>query len=178
MANKIDDNSMPRVSVIIPMRNEKKHIEKCLESLLLNDYPKDRMEILAIDGMSVDGTREIIENYARKYPFVKLVDNERKTTPCAFNLGVSASEGDFIIIMGAHAVYEKDYISKCVQYSGQYGADNVGGVRVALPARETAFAKAVVQAISHPFGAGDAAYITGASSPRWVDTVFGGCYKR
>jgi len=56
--------SLPFVTVVVPCRNEEKHIARCLESILANDYPKDRMEILILDGMSEDRTREIVAGYS------------------------------------------------------------------------------------------------------------------
>ena len=116
------------VSVIIPCRNEEKFIGKCLDSLIEQDYPKEDLEILVVDGKSEDKTKEIVESFAGRYPFIKLLDNPNKYTPFALNIGIKASVGEVIIRMDSHAGYQKDYISKCVKYSKELGADNVGGV--------------------------------------------------
>jgi len=166
------------VSIIIPCRNEEKYIEKCLSSIIEQDYPKDGMEILVVDGMSEDKTREVVKNYTKKYPFVKLLENPQKFTPFALNLGVKNSKGEIIMLAGAHAVYEKAYISKCLKYLQEYNTDNVGGVLKTILREDTLMAKAIALSLSHPFGAGSSYYRLGSSKPRWVDTVFGGCYKR
>ena len=70
--------STPWVSVIIPCLNEREFIGDCLDSVIANDYPKDRLEILVIDGMSDDGTRAIVEEYAQKHRFIRMVDNPDK----------------------------------------------------------------------------------------------------
>ena len=57
----------PTVSVIIPCRNEEKFIGKCLDSIIEQDYPKDKTEILVVDGVSGDGIRKIIENCGLDY---------------------------------------------------------------------------------------------------------------
>ncbi len=169
---------METVSIIIPCYNEEKHIARCLDSIIANDYPKDLMEILVIDGMSTDNSRTILARYIEKYPFIRIVDNPKRIKPCALNIGIQSAKGDVIIRMDAHAVYYPNYISKSVQYIEQYKADNVGGIRRTLPGKETLMAKAIAYSISHPFAAGNATYRTGANEKRWVDTVFGGCYRR
>lgn len=168
----------PFVSIIIPCRNEEKFIGKCLDSITEQDYPKDKTEILVVDGVSEDGTRKIIENYSKKYPFVKLLDNPKKFTPFALNIGIKNSKGEVIIRMDSHASYERDYISKCVKYLKEYNADNVGGVIKTKPAVNTSIAKAIAFCVSSFFGAGGSHFRTGSKNPRWVDTVFGGCYKK
>lgn len=169
---------MKKVSVIVPCRDEGEYIEECLNYMINQDYPKDSLEILIVDGMSEDKTREIVNRYHQKYPFVKLVDNPNKTTPFAMNIGVKSAQGDIVMITGAHSYYEKQYVSKCVRYLEEYKADNVGGVRVAVDKKNDIFTKALVQVITSWFGAGNAYYIIGSKEPREVDTVFGGCYRK
>ena len=168
------------LSIIIPCRNEEKFIGECLNSLLLQDYPKERMEILIIDGMSEDKTREIVEKFKiQNSTFnIQLIDNPQKFTPFGLNIGVKNAKGGIIIRMDAHAGYEKDYISKCVKCLGESGADNVGGVIKTAPAENTISARAIALSISHFWGAGGSHFRTGSDRTREVDTVFGGCYKR
>jgi glycosyltransferase involved in cell wall biosynthesis len=185
------------VSVIIPCRNEEQYIAKCLETILKQDYPKDKMEILVVDGQSTDKTREIVENYKLKAKSCKLylLDNPQKYTPFGLNIGIKNSRGEVIIRMDAHAAYDKDYISKCVKYLREYNADNIGGTMKTLPKENTAVAKTVALSLSHIFGAASDfrvginqpfAETSSHLSPRpasqvsakEVDTVFGGCYKR
>lgn len=65
------------LSVICPIYNEVKYIDVCIQSVLLQDYPKEQLEVLFVDGMSRDGTRERVLEYAREYPFIKLIDNPK-----------------------------------------------------------------------------------------------------
>ena len=168
------------VSIIIPCRNEEKFIGKCLESILNQDYPKEKLEVLVVDGMSEDKTREIVKNFKIQNPEfeIRLLDNPKKFTPFAFNLGIKQAKGEIIMLAGAHATYEKDYLSKCVRYLREYNADCVGGVLKTLPAKNTISAKAIALCMSHPFGVGGAYFRVGTKEPREVETVFGGCYKR
>ncbi|MBL7142501.1 MAG: glycosyltransferase family 2 protein [Candidatus Pacebacteria bacterium] len=168
----------PFVSIIIPCFNEEKYIGKCLGSLLRQDYSKEKMEILLIDGMSKDKTREVIKDFTGKYPFLRILDNPKRFTPFALNIGIKNAKGDIIIRMDAHAGYEKDYISKCVKYSIEYDADNVGGFMKTLPSGKSLTAKAIAFCLSNVFGVGGSYFRTGLKEPRWVDTVFGGCFKR
>ena len=73
-------SSLPFISIIIPCRNEGKFIGKALDSIIANDYPKDRLEILLVDGMSEDGTREIVERYTQQYPLYLLHRYQRLHT--------------------------------------------------------------------------------------------------
>lgn len=169
-------SSMPRVTVLVPCRNEERFIAACLESILSNDFPKDRLEILVSDGMSHDETRAIVSGYVARHPWIKLLDNVKMTTPCGLNVGVADATGDIIVRMDAHSSYAKTYISGLVDWLTKSGADNVGGVCIAVPADESPVARAIARGLSHPFGVGSSYFRIGTSKPRWVDTVFGGCY--
>lgn len=171
--------NLPLVSVIIPCRNEEKFVASCLNSIIVNNYPKENLEVLIVDGMSEDRTREIIKKHVEKYLFIKILDNPKKYTPFALNIGIKNSRGEIIIRMDAHSTYEKDYIKKCVRYLESYKADNVGGIWKIIPKENTFVAKAISFALASFFGAGNAYYRTGYSKGvKWVDTVFGGCYRR
>lgn len=169
---------MKSLSIIIPCRNEEKFIGECLDSLIAQDYPKDAMEILVVDGGSEDNTRNIIQNKGEQFSFIKLLDNPKKFTPFALNIGIREAKGEIIARADAHATYGKDYFARCVTHLSSSGADVVGGVARAAPAKNTAMAKAIALALSHPFGAAGSRFRLGSAKPLWVDTVFGGCYKR
>jgi len=166
------------VSIIIPCRDEERYIAECLESVLNQDYPKDNLEVLVVDGRSTDKTREIVKNYtlnAKSYTLY-LLDNPKIITPAAMNIGIKAAKGEIIIKMDAHSVYERDYVSKCVEHLIDSGADNVGGVLKAVPSKNTLAARAIAISLSHFFGAGGSYFRTGTDRPMEVDTVAFGCY--
>lgn len=171
-------NNLPLVSIIIPCHNEEKFIGKCLDSILEQDYPSDKLEVFVIDGISQDKTLEIAQEYSKKNFFIKVLQNSQKITAAAFNIGIKSSRGEIIILMGAHAQYHNDYISKCVKYLIKYNVDNVGGILKTLSGKNTAVAKAIAISLFHPFGAGGAYFRTDPRVLRLVDTVFGGCYKK
>jgi glycosyltransferase involved in cell wall biosynthesis len=168
----------PFVSVIIPCRNEAKWIEKCLESVAASDYPKDRLEVFVIDGMSNDGTRDIVASFAAGHPFIRLLENPKRTAPAALNIGIAAARGEIIMRMDAHTEFRANYIGCLVHWLQKSDADNVGGWLITRPSADTAKAKALTLGETHLFGVGNASYRLGVSEPRQVDTVPFGCYRR
>jgi len=172
------ENNLPFISIIIPCRNEKKYIEKCLDSVINQNYPKDKLEVLIVDGISDDGSREILSEYAQKYFFIKLLDNPKIITSCALNIGIKNAHGSFIIWMSAHNFYEKDYILKCIENIKKFNVDNVGGIIIPTTDKNSLVAKSIVKVLSHPFGVGNSYFRISSKLPKYVDTVFGGCYKK
>lgn len=170
--------SSPSISVIVPCRNEARFISACLDSILANDYPRDRLEILVVDGGSRDGTRQIVERYSGEHPNVRLVDNPRHTAPAAMNIGVHNSTGEFIARFDAHSTCDPRYLAKCVAAVLETGADNVGGGWTIRPQHDTQMGHAISYVLSHWFGAGNAHYKIGTPGRRWVDTVPFGFYRR
>ncbi len=168
----------PLVSIIIPSRDEEKYLTKCLDSVLAQDYPKEKTEVLVVDGASEDNSKRIATEYSLKYPFIKVLDNPQKFTPFGLNIGIKNSRGEIIIRMDAHAGYEKDYVSKCVFHLLDSGADNVGGAMRTLPSQNTLPARAIAYSLSSPFGAASDFRVGGMNEPKSVDTVFGGCFRK
>ena len=169
---------LPLVSVIIPCRNEAPYLARCLDSVLASDYPPERMEVLVAEGRSEDATRLVLERYAARDGRVRLVDNPEKITPFALNRAIRAARGEVIVRMDAHATVASDYVRLGVEHLASSGADNVGGNRRQHPQTPGPFAEPIRLVLSHPFGVGNAHYRTGAREPRFVDTVFGGCWRR
>ncbi|MDO8424404.1 MAG: glycosyltransferase family 2 protein [bacterium] len=165
------------VSIIIPCRDEEKFIGKCLDSIISQDFPKESLEVLVVNGASEDRTEEIVRQYSLKHPLVRLLENPQKFTPFGLNIGIKEAKGRVIIRMDAHAGYSRDYVSKCVSHLEESGADNVGGAVRTLPARDTLIARAIALSLSNRFGAASDFRI-GTKEAKEVDTVFGGCFPR
>lgn len=172
------DDKLPLVTVLIPCRNEEKYIVSCLESVINQDYAKNALEVLVLDGMSTDRTRDIISEYPDRGIPVRVIDNPQKIVPTALNIGIKHANGSVILRMDAHNNYEPNYISLCIKHLITSGVDNVGGVWVIVPGSGTASSLAIARALAHPFAAGNAHYRIGANEPRLVDTVPFGCYRR
>lgn len=168
----------PIVSIVIPCRNEGKFIDGCLRSIVANDYPKNRLEVLVVDGMSEDETRATVQHYVRDHAFVRLLDNPNRITPTALNIGIGAAKGEIIMRMDAHSTFPPEYVSRLVDWLQRTQADNVGGAWITAPAEPTPMAEAIALALSHPFGIGNAYFRIGVKEPKWVDTVPFGCYRR
>lgn len=166
------------ISVICPIYNEEKYINRCIESILGQDYPKEDMEVLLVDGMSSDRTREIVKSYCGEYKFICFLDNPHKTVPYAMNIGIKAAKGDIIIRLDAHAIYPKNYFSELVRYLKELNADNVGAVCRTLPAKNTPKCKAIAAVLSSSFGMGNSYFRIGAKRIMKVDTVPFGCYRK
>jgi glycosyltransferase involved in cell wall biosynthesis len=168
----------PFVAVVIPCRNEAPFIRPVIASLLLSSHPRDRLEVVFVDGMSTDGTRAILEDAAREHAFIRVLDNPLMITPVAMNLGIKSARGEIIVRLDAHAEYPRDYIPRCVrllQSGSRVGS--AGGRIVPLPNGESPWARAVAFVTAHRFGVGGAAFRTGAR-PGLVDTVPYGTFRR
>lgn len=172
--------NLPFISIIVPCRNEKKYIEGLLKSIDSQDYPKDRLEVIIADGMSDDGTREILSNIKSDFNYLTVIDNEKKIVPTALNKAIRMSKGEYIIRLDAHSFYPCSYFSRLIEVIEKTGADNVGGMWITEPGDSSLKAKAISLATSHPFGVGNSAYRTPTvkTDPFEVDTVPFGCYRR
>lgn len=171
---------LPFITLILPCRNEELFIENCINSILENDYPSDKTELLIIDGLSTDKTVDVATQYINnnKGVEIKIISNPKKYFPAAVNIGINNSKGDYIFILGAHAVYDNKYFSSCIETAIRTKADNTGGILVTDGLNKSFVGKAITLALSNSFGVGNATFRTGAIDEREADTVFGGCYKK
>lgn len=164
------------ISVVVPVYNEEKYIANCIESMLGQDYPQDKMEWMFVDGGSQDSTRSILEGYRERYPMlIKVLDNPHKTVPYAMNIGIRAAVGQYIIRLDAHAEYATDYFSKCVYHLQNTDADNVGGVIKTKAIGRVG--EAIASVMSSKFGVGNSQFRTNGSDG-YVDTVPFGAFRR
>ena len=168
----------PVVSLIVPVHNEERYIRPCLDSLLANDYPQNRIEVWVVDAQSEDRTRDIVSEYIRQYPHIQLLDNPRKIIPAAFNIGIKNSRGEIILLASGHSIYPSSYISTCVQGLLEHQADNAGVTSVCVPREDTPMGRAIALALAYPFGSGNANTRLGVSFPRFADSVAFGCFRR
>ncbi len=174
----MDMSKLHSVSIIIPCRNEKNFIGMCLDSIIANNFPKDSVEVFVVDGISEDGTRDIIIEYVQKYPFIKLLDNPKRVTPIAMNIGIREATGKYVMILSGHSRLNQNFIKANVDSLEEYPADCVGGILVTLPANDNLLAQAIAFVLSNPFGVGNSYFRIGFKDPKYVDTVPFGCYKK
>ncbi|MCK4661584.1 MAG: glycosyltransferase family 2 protein [Bacteroidales bacterium] len=166
------------VSIIIPCRNEKCYIESCIDSLINSDYPNDLIEIVIVDGMSDDGTHNIIYKYKEKYSNVVIIDNEKKITPVALNLGIKAARFSYIMIASGHSSYPENYISVLLNELIKLDAGAVGGVLETRVKNDSKKGNSIVKVLSNKFGVGNSMFRIGTKKPILVDTIPFGIYKR
>jgi len=164
----------PPVSVIVPMRDEERHIEGCLAALLGQDYPGE-LELICVDGGSEDATRERVRAVATRDPRVRLLDNPGRSAPAAMNVGAAAARHGLVLRMDAHAVPAPDYVRESVAAMRETGAVCVGGRWVIE--EEGLVPGAIAAALAAPFGTGGAAWRR-RREPGEVDTVPYGLWPR
>ena len=165
----------PFISLVLPVRNEEKYIRACAESLFLQDYPKERMEVLFVDGCSTDRTVEILDSMRAEHPLLRVLQNPNRTVPYAMNVGILESRGEYIVRMDAHAEYARDYVSGCIRALQSVACDNAGGVCVTRG--RGYMGEAIAGALSTPFGVGNSMFRLDVRSG-YVDTVPFGAFRR
>jgi glycosyltransferase involved in cell wall biosynthesis/SAM-dependent methyltransferase len=165
------------VTVIVPVRDEAASLARCLASLLAQDFPAARMEILVVDGMSADGSDRVARDAVRgATTSVRVIANPRRTAAAAMNLGIREARGDVIVRLDGHAEAAPDFVRRSVEALERTGADCVGGPIETVG--EGATGRAIALAMSSRFGVGGAAFRTGGNRETDVDTVAFGAYRR
>jgi GT2 family glycosyltransferase len=157
------------------MRNEVAHIGRCLETLLADVYPRDRLEVIVADGESTDGSAETVRELSQVFPNIRLCSNPQRTTPYALNIGIRASVGDVIIILGSRTFVEPGFLQESVLALERSGAEAAGGVMEAVG--ENRFAEAVAAAVCSRFGVGNIAYRQ-SKTEDFADTAVYAAYRR
>lgn len=163
------------VSIIIPCRNEELYIGQCVESFLNQTYPKELIKIVIADGMSTDTTREIIKGYQKEHKNIILIDNFELTAPTGMNKGIRATNSDIVIIFGAHAYADKDFVLENVKILNDESIGCSGGPITTIS--DGIVGTAIANAMSCPFGVGNALFRF-SDKEVFVDTVAFGAYRR
>lgn len=148
---------LPMVTVVMPIRNEGGFIARILQTVLTQDYPADRMEVIVADGMSTDGTREVIHSLQAQWPNLRLIDNPQQIVSTGLNAALAHARGEVIIRVDGHCDLARDFVRQNIALLTEHTeAWSVGG-----PIVHTAkglFGKAVAVAMSHPLGVGNATH--------------------
>ena len=164
------------ISVVLTVRNEERHIEECLNSILAfvtNDMFS--VEIIVVDGMSDDKTRNIIDNM--RNDSIRIIENFKLTQAHGFNIGVKATSGDWVAWLGAHSIYPNDYLLGLYQSAIRSNADYTGGVIETIPFDDS-YSSSIVQALTtHKFGVGNSGFRVGAVEGP-ADTASFGIFKK
>jgi glycosyltransferase involved in cell wall biosynthesis len=163
------------ISVIVPCRNERLHIVGAVQSLLQQASDDLPIEVIVADGMSTDGTRELLADLSRTDARIRVVDNPGRIVSSGLNRAIAAARGEIVVRADSHTVYAADYLRRCVEALRSTAADCVGGPWVARGGAYTS--RAVAAAFQSPFAVGAArSHDPGHDGP--VDSVYLGCWFR
>ena len=168
----------PFVSVLMPLRNEGAFVRRSVGSVLAQDYPHSRMEVLIADGMSTDGTRAEIDRLAGESDVpIAVCDNPRRIVATGLNVLLGRARGDILVRVDGHCEVAPDYVSRCVEHLERGEAEGVGGPLETIG--QGRVPKAIALAMSSPFGVGGAAFRTSRGDrSELVDTVPFPAYTR
>jgi len=166
--------TLPAVSVVMPVRNEEKHLAESVRQVLAQDYPGGFELVLAV-GPSRDRTEQIARGLAAADDRVTVVPNPSGRISSAMNTAIKAARHGVITRIDGHALLPDGYLRTAVRTLLQTGAADVGGVMAADG--ETPFQQAVAWAMTSPAGVGAAANHTGGEAGP-ADTVYLGVYRR
>ena len=170
----------PFVTTMIVVRNEEKYIECCLRSLMLQNYPKDRYEILVIDGCSDDKTLEIvhrmIEDDNTSGVSIRIIKNEKLILAAGWNIGIQNALGEYVVRIDAHGYADKDFVRKSVNTILRVpDAVCVGGTLETKSLSPQG--QIVADVLSSPFGIGNSKFRY-SQKAEYVDTVAFGLYRK
>jgi succinoglycan biosynthesis protein ExoA len=166
----------PFVTVIMPVRNEEAYINRSLKSVLAQDYPADRFEIIVVDGMSTDGTAAIVESFKNQGANIRFISNPGMIVPTGMNLAIENAIGEIIVRVDGHCEIDSDYVRRCVGHLQNEQVDGVGGPLESVG--ETFSARVIALAMSSNFGVGGSAFRTVRNKTMLSDTVAFPAYTR
>jgi succinoglycan biosynthesis protein ExoA len=163
------------VSVLTPVLNEEEHIREAAAKMLSQRF-SGTIEFIFIDGVSEDGTVEILRELQRSDPRVRILDNPRRSTPISLNIGLAEARGAFIARMDAHTLYPEDYLARGVARLQRGGAAHVSGPQLARG--EGTWSRRVALALDTPLGRGGAQFRQANNGEIEVDSGFTGVWPR
>jgi GT2 family glycosyltransferase len=144
---------MPSVSVVVPVRNESRSIERTLRSLLAQDFPRDRFEVIVADGASADDTVPIVRRLQREFPNLKLVFNHDRLSSAGRNTAIRHATMDVIVVVDGHChVPDRAYLANLSAAFAESGADCLGRPQPLDVENPTPFQRAVSAARSSRLG--------------------------
>ena len=166
--------ALPRVAVVMPVLNERRHLRSAVKGILAQDYAGE-MEIVLALGPSTDGTDEVAADLAAGDRRIRTVPNPTGATPAGLNAAIAATSAGIVVRVDGHSILPPNYVRTAVEALQSSGADNVGGLMAAEGV--TPFEQAVARAMRSWFGIGGARFhLGGEAGP--VETVYLGVFRR
>lgn len=166
------------VTVLIPARNEERDIERCLQAILDQDYPRHRMEIVVVDGGSTDRTREVARQVLEASDVSwKVVENSEGTTPSNLNTGLAVAAGDYLCRVDARSIVGPSHVRRSAELLGDRSRTVVGGGQHAVARPEASLrARGIARALNNRLAMGFARYRR-TTAPGATDTVYLGAFQ-
>jgi len=163
------------VSVVMPIRNEEKHLRAAVARVREQHYPGD-LELLLCVAPSEDQTHRIAQELAAEDPRVVVLDNPTGYTPAGLNIGIRRARHDVIVRVDGHGELSRDYIATAVRLLEDTGAANVGGL---MDAQGTSpLSEAIAAAYNSRLGLGGGGFHLADTPPGPADTVFLGVFRK
>ena len=136
---------LPKISLIVPTKNEELVIKRCLDGILDLDYPKDKLEVIVVDGNSIDDTCKICSEYSKQHPsLIKLLAEEKsKGKPAALNLALSVATGEIVGLFDADSLPKQDALNKVVSYFNEKKVVAVQGRTTSLNEKSNALTRVI-----------------------------------
>lgn len=170
----------PFVSALLVTRNEQAYIEQAMLSLINQTYPKNKYEIVVVDGESTDNTLQMIASLIKQYKTldfdIRIINNPKRILAAGWNLGIKDAKGEFVVRIDAHAVASPNFIEKSVEtMMTVQDAACVGGklTTKSLDGDENV----VSMVLSSPFGVGNSSFRV-SDTAGYADTAVYGLYKK
>lgn len=165
-----------RVSFIIVAYNEEKTLGTVFKNLEEQTYNHKKIEVILVDGMSTDKTKEMMEQFQKENSFERVIikDNPKKTLPCGWNVALKEAKGDIILRIDAHATIPKEFIQKNVECIAS-GEKICGGYRPNIIEEKSNWQKTLLLVEQSLFGSSVASYRRNGEK-RYVKSVFHGAY--
>jgi cellulose synthase/poly-beta-1,6-N-acetylglucosamine synthase-like glycosyltransferase len=141
--NKI--TGFPKFSIIVPTKNEETVIRRCLDGIMNIDYPKDKLQVIVVDGKSGDNTLKICMEFAEKYPEnIKIISEKTvKGKPAALNLALPFINGEIVGTFDADSYPEKDVLSKVASYFNDKKIAALQGRTTSINEKSTALTRVI-----------------------------------
>lgn len=163
------------VTIVAACRNERAHIRYFLDSLARLDRSGLVLDAVIADGISTDGTRLILDEFAQEHAWCRIIDNPKKIVSTGLNAAIHLSNAEFIVRMDAHTVYEPEYVVRSLAVLMSTGAANAGGPQ---RSRAHGYWGCAIHAGFHSAFATGGAHFRDDNYCGPADTVPYGCWRR